>query len=281
MIIDFHTHIFPPKVIENKEDYLQRDEWFKLLYSDPRAKMASAEELIAEMDSSGVDKAVVFGFAWADMGLCQEANDYVIEAVRRYPKRLIGFSVVNPRAEHQMVQEIERCTGEGMRGVGELMPDGQGFSLDDETTMTPLINAASAHNLPILIHASEPVGHVYAGKGMVTPDILYRFVRRFPGATFVLAHWGGGLPFYELMPEVRAAMANVYYDTAASLLLYDDRIFPLFAGLIPQKILFGTDFPLLKQGTFIERIKASRLPEGTLEKVLGTNAERLLKIRSD
>ena len=41
--------------------------------------------------------------------------------------------------------------------------------------------------------------------------------------TIIAAHWGGGLPFYALMPEVRDALQNVWFDTAAGHLLYDRR----------------------------------------------------------
>jgi hypothetical protein len=79
--------------------------------------------------------------------------------------------------------------------------------------------------LIFLTHSSEPVGHEYAGKGSVTPDVLYRFVLAFPGLKLVCAHWGGGLPFYALMPEVEKALANVFFDTAATVFLYKPEVF--------------------------------------------------------
>ena len=138
MIIDFHTHINPPEVIENRAKYLTCDIWFGELYGDPQAGLATAEELIAEMDTAGIDMAVTFGFGWTDMGLCQLANDYAMEAVARYSDRLIGFACVNPKWGSEAVQEVERCVAGGLKGIGELMPDGQGYYLDDEATMRPL-----------------------------------------------------------------------------------------------------------------------------------------------
>ena len=75
----------------------------------------------------------------------------------------------------QMVLEIERCAAGGLVGVGELMPDGQGYRLDDEKAMAPIVEAALAHDMVLLTHCSEPVGHLYPGKGTVTPDEVIRF----------------------------------------------------------------------------------------------------------
>jgi len=274
VIIDFHTHIFAPEIIENKGRYLERDAWFASLYGGSKAKMAAAEDLIASMDEAGVDRSVALGFAWADQGLCAETNDYIIEATKRYPGHLIGFACVQPRAS-KAVYEVERCAAEGLRGIGELSPDGQGYALDDERVMAPVVEAAIALGLPVLVHASEPVGHIYPGKGTVTPDVIYRFVRGCPELPLICAHWGGGLPFYELMPEVAEACANVYYDTAASPYLYRDEVFPLVAEVVGHKILFGSDYPLIGQKRLLDRIRDAGLPRDVLAKLLGENAERL------
>ncbi len=66
MLIDFHTHLFPPDVRDHRERYCARDPWFNKLYSSARARMVSAEDLIAEMDASGVDASVAFSFGWTD-----------------------------------------------------------------------------------------------------------------------------------------------------------------------------------------------------------------------
>jgi len=64
MIIDFHTHIFPPRIRENREDFLEGEEAFKTLYNSPKASLVGARNLIESMDEAGVQKSVVFGFPW-------------------------------------------------------------------------------------------------------------------------------------------------------------------------------------------------------------------------
>ena len=276
MIVDFHVHLFPPDVINHREKFLEQDAWFNLLYSNPKSTMATSEDLIAAMDDAGVDKAVVFGFGWCDAGLCVETNDYTLEAVRRYPDRLIGFCNVNPMTGKYAMNEIRRCVEAGMCGIGELMPNGQGFSIDDTELMAPIVAAARAYDIPIMTHTSEPVGHDYCGKGTVNARSVGRFVQTFPEILLICSHWGGGLPFYELMPEMKRALRNVYYDTAASTLLYDAQIFPLMYQLVGEKILFGTDYSLLHPKMFIEHIRGSGLSEEGQADVLGENARRLL-----
>ena len=279
MIVDFHTHIVPPAIKERRSEYLGRDRLFDGLYTNPKAKLAIAEDLVASMDRAGVDVSVVLNIGWTTHELCVKTNDYIIEAIARHPDRLVGFCAVQPRAGKAAVAELERCAQAGLKGVGELRPDTQGFDLGDKEVMRPLVEAMIEHRLVFLTHASEPVGHSYPGKGIVTPDILYRFISNFPQLTTVLAHWGGGLPFYALMPEVAEALGNVYFDTAASPFLYRDDIFKHVIEIAgPDKILFGTDYPLIRQGRLLKSVRSLYLPEEVKDMILGGNAKRILNL---
>ena len=279
MIVDFHTHILPPGLQGNRVRYLGRDTCFDLLYNDPKAKIATAEELIANMDGEGIDVSVVLNIGWSSHELCRETNDYIMEAVARYPGKLIGFCAVQPLAGDKAVIELERCVRGGLKGIGEIRSDTQGFDLGDTALMAPIIQAAKKHNLIVLTHASEPVGHYYSGKGTITPGPLYRFITNFPGLTLVCAHWGGGLPFYALMPEVAQALTNVYFDTAASPWLYRDDIFKHVAEIIgAEKILYGSDYPLMKQSKLVKSIRSLSISEKAKDMILGGNAKKLLAL---
>lgn len=277
MIIDFHTHIFPPWLRERRDEYIKADPCFSLLYSQSKAKIATAEELVASMDEAGIDMSVVVNAGWVRHELCVQTNDYILDSISRYPTRLVGFCAIQPRAGDAAIAELERCAKAGARGIGELRSDVQGFDLADKRTMKPLIDAALKHGLIILTHSSEPVGHEYSGKGSITPDILYSFVTGFPNLKLVCAHWGGGLPFYALMPEVAKALDNVFFDTAATVFLYKPEIFEQVSHIIgSDKILFGTDYPLMHQNRVITQIQSSKLTEEDRTKILGANAQKLL-----
>jgi len=279
MLIDFHTHIFPPDICKHRQLYCQRDPWFADLYSNPRASMATAEDLILEMERSGVDSSVTFSFGWSDPGLIEECNSYVIDAVRRYRGQLYGMAVIQPKAGTRAVKELERCASAGLIGLGELMPHGQGYRLSDINLLSPLMEVVKHYQLLVLSHCSEPVGHHYPGKGNVSVQDIVAFLTAFPDIRFIAAHWGGGLPFYALMPEIQRLTANVWYDTAATIYLYRDTIFPTVAQIVgADRILFASDYGLLRQKRVIEHIRGSALSGEQQQLVLGKNAKYLLSL---
>jgi len=279
VIIDFHAHIFPRWLRERRDEYIKCDPCFSLLYSQPKAKLATAEELLASMDEAGIDSSVVLNIGWVSHELCVRTNDYILDSVSRYPTRLVGFCAIQPKAGDAAIAELERCAKAGAKGIGELRSDVQGFDLADKTTMKTLVDAALKHDLIFLTHSSEPVGHEYPGKGSITPDILYSFITGFPNLKLVCAHWGGGLPFYALMPEVARVLANVFFDTAATVFLYKPEIFEQMSHIIgSDKILFGTDYPLMHQNRVLAQIQSAQLPEEDKARILGANAQELLSL---
>lgn len=276
MVIDFHAHVFSPQIMENRDRYIERDPCFASLYSSPKAKLATVEDLIESMDREGVDVSVILNGGWTTHELCVETNNYILESVARYPKRLVGFCTVQPHSVKPAVAEIERCVRGGAKGLGEMRPDTQSF---DAETLVPIIEVIREHNLILLTHASEPVGHQYAGKGNVTPERLYALITAYPEITHVCAHWGGGLPFYALIPEVKEALENVFFDSAASTFLYVPEVYHRVSELVGvDRILFGSDYPLLPQGRLLREINSLDLAAETKEQILSGNARRLLGI---
>ena len=273
--IDFHVHVTPPEISGNLEKYADKEPYFALLAGNPRNRFATCEEVVQELDRLGFDKAVVFGFGFRDPGLCRMVNDYVIAKTREYPSKLIGFMAVSPK-HPESGREIERCADAGLLGVGELFPAGQDFRIHALEDTGGLAGPCVERGLPVLVHANEPVGHYYPGKTGTTLGELERFVEHHPDLTIIFAHWGGGFFWYELMPEIREKCRNLYYDTAASVFLYDKRIYKAAWDLgIIERVLFGSDFPLLSPSRYEQGIIQSGLPEEARNLLLGGNAERL------
>lgn len=276
--IDCHVHLTSPEVIKAVERYRDLDPYFKLLNSSPHNKFATGEEVIAAMDQAGVDRAVVFGFAFQDPGLCRESNDYVMAMTIRYPQRFIGLACVNPLAAG-MEAELARCQAGGLAGVGELFPEGQGFDLTRQQDVGRLAGLCSELEWPLLLHVNEPVGHYYPGKTGTSLVQACTFAEQNPHLKIILAHWGGGLWVYELMPELKQALANVYYDTAATPFLYRPDIYNAAraAGVI-DKVVLGSDYPLIPQQRYFKDLAAAALPAVDEEKIRGGNAMRLFGI---
>src|SRR5690606_1905380 len=135
-------------------------------------------------------------------GLCRYVNDYVADAIKRYSNKLIGYMVLDPTSD-KMEKEIDRCMYLGLKGVGELFPYGQEFDITDIKQMSSLCNYCIERDLPVMIHTNEAVGHYYSGKTNTTAVEASIFAQNYPDLKIILAHWGGGLLFYELMPEIR------------------------------------------------------------------------------
>ena len=276
LVIDSHCHIFPGDFSERRSELLARDATFAELFSSGRAKLGTAETLVEAMDRHGIDRAVAMGVGWNDIALAREANDYLMEAAAAYPGRLSGLCSVNPGWGRAALDEMERCARGGLIGIGELHPDTQGFALEDQDTLAPLMDLALRLRWPVLVHCSEPAGHDYPGKGSTTPGKVYRFIANFPEARIICAHWGGGLPFYNLMPEVPAVLENVFFDTAATPFLYRPAVYRTGASLAgADKVLFATDFPLIGYPRALGQVEESGLQPGDREAILGGNAARI------
>jgi len=276
MIVDAHTHIFPPDFVRDRAALAARDPWFARTYGDGRAGMATAEELIASLDAAGIAAAVVCGWPWRGLAPCRAHNDYLLDAGRRWPGRLLPLATVPPTAGAAAMTEAARALDAGAVGLGEVNADAQDFDFAAPAELATLADLLTARGKPLLLHSSEPVGHNYPGKGAAVPARLLPFIGANPALRIVAAHWGGGLPFYELMPEIAAATRNVWYDSAASTYLYDFAIFRHVAAIVgPERLLWGTDYPLLRHGPFLRRTRAVGLDETALAAILGENARRL------
>jgi len=279
MIIDCHTHIFPDEVRRNRGKYSQKDIAFGEIYKDERAKMVGVEELIRSMDEGGIDKAVVCGFPWSDSALCSAGNDYILEGMRRFPERIIGFGCIQPNHGDEAIEETKRCIGLGMKGIGELASYPLTTPSYDIDSLRPICEILEEAGLPLMLHTNEMVGHSYRGKCNTPLKSIYDFIRTFPRVQMLLAHWGGGFFFYELMPEVAKAAEKTWYDTAASPFLYRRTIYSVAVTIVgADRILFGSDYPLIPPRRYIEEMEESGLGEEERRKILGQNIKNLLKL---
>lgn len=276
MRIDVHVHILSPDFIRDIRRNLERDAHFKLLHDNPRAKFATAEDVLADMEKTGVEKSVVFGFSCLDPGMAREANDYVIDVVRRYPERFIGFAIFPP-GDPGLEQELTRCKEAGLKGVGEIIPASVHIDISDQDQVGRLTGICRELGFPILMHTNELVGHYYPGKGKMGPEQAYQFAVNNPDNRIIFAHWGGGLFYYELMPELRSSLQHVCYDTAASPFLFRPQVYQAarLAGVL-DRVLLGSDYPLLSPSRYYREWSQTDLSQEEIAGIWGDNAARIL-----
>lgn len=278
MIIDIHTHIFPRAIREQRQRYFEGEPTFELLYGSPKSLLIGADQLVRMMDDAGVAQAVTFGFPWRSDDTFRHNNDYILDAVSRHPGRLIGFCCLDP-LHPDAAAEVRRCLSAGLSGIGELAFYDSDLDQRCLESLDPIMALADQFNVPVMLHTNEPVGHAYPGKAPNTLARIYALVRRYPRNRLILAHWGGGLLFYALLKkEVRPALANVWFDTAASPYLYQPEIYTVAADIVgADKLLFGTDYPLLGPQRYLDEMRRAGLSAERMDRICGRNALEVLK----
>jgi len=234
--------------------------------------MVDEAGLARYMTEQEVDRAVVCGFAFKDRALITACNAYILDVARRNPK-VIPFAMVDVEDETFSIEEAERAFRAGARGIGELAFYESGFGEKERKALDGIAERAQENGLPLMLHVNEQVGHAYKGKTRMDFQELVSFVESHPELVIVLSHLGGGLCFYEFMPEIRRAFARVYYDLAAVPLLYSNEVYRFVAGCMSDKVLFGSDYPLLSYERYARDMDT--LGEGEKQKLVYFNARQL------
>lgn len=286
MIVDAHVHLYPPEIDCDPAAWAAaagERHWAVLCTRKrrdgrPVQSLPSVRELLAAMDAAGVDRAVLLGWYWEKPETCVWQNRFFAECVRAHPDRLSGCAAIHPGLGRDGARaEVRRAYEEGLRGLGELSPQSQGYAIDDPV-FAEVLALAGDLRLPVNVHVTDPASRPYPGKIETPAEEMLRLCMAHPQTTFVLAHWGGMFPLHDVRFR---ALANVYYDTAASPLMYDagvwQRLLPVLGA---ERVLFGSDYPLNLYPKQDEKAGMRRLVEearnaGMGAAVLGGNARTL------
>ena len=287
--VDAHVHVYPAEVAADPAAWGRahgEPGWTQCVAPAGRRSLqgwADADSLVAAMDRAGIATCVMLGWYWERQETCELQNAWHLDGIRRHPGRLVGFAAVQPAAGRRAVESLERSLDAGLCGIGEILPQAQGFSLGDPAWRA-IVERAAHRRLPVTLHATDPSAGPAAGPPTPLGDYL-DLARAFPGATFILAHWGGGLALNAL-PEGETLPPNVCFDTAASPLLHDPGVFRRAVDRVGAgRILYGSDYPLLVYPKlqrapsfqpFLDEIAGAGLDAAETEQIMGANARRLL-----
>ena len=291
MIVDAHTHRYPEEVLEDPQSFAQLHKewhWLELVSSDNKKSLqgwSSREKMIADMDKSAVERAVLLGWYWENPETCELQNQWCSQWIARDPERFIGFFSLHPELQNP-IESLKRSMDLGFLGIGECHPWLQGASIQNENWMK-CMEFAAAEGWPVTFHVTEPVGHDYPGRVQTPFEEFLWLARQLPELKIILAHAGGLFPFYELNPKIRPELKNVHYDLAACPLLYDPEIYRKLIDVVGvEKILWGTDYPLRifparqKEPDFISFknfvLEEAELSESERDAIFGNNLLALL-----
>lgn len=291
-IIDAHVHLYPPEVNRDPAAWASacgENHWATLCTrkrkdGQPVQGFPGVDALLREMDAAGVERAVLLGWYWERPETCRMQNKYYAECVQAHPDRLSAFASIHPGAGlEQTLGEIWLAQDSGLIGLGELSPHSQGFGVGDPVFQAA-IERAGKQGLPVNLHVTDPKSTGYPGRVETPLADFIRLAREYPATKFILAHWGGGLAF----DSENRPLKNLYYDSAASPLLYGREVWRQAADAVgAERILFGSDNPLrlypkTEAGTgltaFVREAKAA-LSAKEIDFVLGGAAAKLLNLR--
>lgn len=272
-VIDAHTHMFPSEIIKDRVRIAEKDRGFQLLYGPPSSKMVDSSGLRDYLNREGISRAFVVGFPFQDPGLLTLSNDYLLELAQT-DGRIVPFVMVDVGDDKRAISELERCIEKGARGLGEVALYTQGFSKTERERLGLLVKPLEEADLALMVHVNEQVGHRYSGKSRIDLAEVAALVEAHPRLKVILCHLGGGLCFYEFMPEIKKSFANVRYDIAAIPFLYGKEVYRYIASYLPEKVLFGSDYPLLPASRYLPEIQ--KLEREVQLRILWSNAEEFL-----
>ena len=223
-------------------------------------------------DRAGFDKL----FVTEDIALkydMPEGNRQLGEALKRYPDRLIGYvSIPSARYGQAAVEEIQHCYEVyGMKGVKMVhRVSGLGsyhiITSFDEPQMYPIVEKAAELGMPLLLHA--------------TPEECGALSQRVPEAIIIMAHSGGCPTAWGDWPkaiETAKRCPNIYLDTASSQVDMG-YIEAAVEAVGAERVVFGTDLPLLDPFTQLAKVTGADLTEEDKGLILGGNIARLIEM---
>lgn len=262
MLIDFHTHAFPPQIAGAALQKLSEAAGGLL----PNTA-GTVDSLKDHMSRAGVDIAVVLSIA-TNPAQQRKVNDFAI-AVNRDPA-LFAFGSVHPEAPDAPA-ELERLKEAGIKGI-KFHPEYQHFYADEER-MKPIYRKISQLGLLTLFHAGQDIGFPPPFHAM--PHHL-KGALRWLDTPVIAAHWGG-MGCSEAVLETLCG-ENLYFDLSFG---YGVIPKPLAQKIIdvhtPDRLLFGSDLPWHTPAMERRLLETLDLSPSDRDKISFRNALQLLR----
>lgn len=258
MTLDIHCHVFHPKIARKVVAQLTAH------YGITPVATGLAEDLLARLNAAGIRRACVHVAATTPAQVIP-ANNWAIALLRDQPA-FIPFGTIHPNLPG-FEAELDRLEAAGIQGI-KLHADFQGFRLDD-SALKPILEAMQGR-FTALFHVGD---RLPPRDNPSCPAKLAAIRRDFPGLTIIAAHLGGWFHWRESLEHL--AGADVYLDTSSCLeFIPDDLLRAILDRHPPERVLFGSDYPLYDPGQEITRLRQRLdLTDTAIERLLGNGLE--------
>ena len=279
MSFDVHVHPWTSAFMKKNGPIMKACDFFKL---DIAKLPTSTGQILEEMEEAGVSKAVILGQdthatrnpAFKSYTL---RNDEIATLARESRDRLIPFAGVDPNSGREAVSELKRAVKKlGMRGL-KVHSSANSVFINDRRRMFPIYEFCQEAGIPILFHTGT-TGLGDCEIKYSKTELLDEVCQSFPDLRVVLAHFGW--PWPEVAMAIALRNPNVFIDVSGWKPKYiPQSVFPYLNGILQDRFLFGTDYPMLRHKDWLEDYRANlepRLKPGVGDKLLYGNASRLL-----
>ena len=253
--------------------------FFKL---DVERLPSSTEQLLREMDEAGVARSVILGqdtHATRNPSFKNYTikNDALAELAKKSDGRLVPFAGVDPNAGKESVRELKRAVKKlGVRGL-KIHSSANSVYPNDRRKMYPIYEFCQESSIPILFHTGT-TGLGDCEVKYSKPEFLDEVCQDFPDMRVVMAHFGW--PWSDVAIAVALRNPNVFIDVSGWKPRYlPSNIMPYLNGILQDRFLFGTDYPMLRHKEWMGDFEANlrpRLKPGVTDKLLRLNAQRVL-----
>jgi len=237
--------------------------YFGLPMQRPLAPVRTAEELLAEMDRAGVERALVWHIAQHDASP-QVGNQVLAEAIAPHP-RLSGCWTILPNQAREFppppvfFDEMRKARVHALR----IFPGSHRF-LANAVSMGEWLEPMVARRIPLFLSLR---------RGIEWRDI-YALLAEYPDLVCVISDhgcWGEDRLFRPLLERY----PNVYVDTA--LYLLDGGTEALVADYGARRVLFGSGFPECYMGGMMLALRHAQIPDEAKAAIAGGNLERIIE----
>lgn len=241
-VIDSHTHV----------DEYEAFGWF-----DP------PEAIIELMNEAGIEKAIVMTYADAPV-LNPNALEYIHDACKKYPDRLIPYARINPHADNAATLLEEAIVDLKMKGLKIHQESVTAAAHHD--SVIRLVKKAAEFDAPILFHSGD--------EALSLPQQFTKLAEAAPEATIILAHMGGYHHTDDAI-QVCEKYDNLLLDTSAC--PYPQKIKEAIERLGANRVLFGSDGPGCNPKLELQKVKRIGLSENEEQMVFHDNIALLLE----
>lgn len=226
------------------------------------------EELLAQMDANGVDRAVVCPQTYPQstvLAVNQEDNNYIGRLAREHPKRFVGFGISTPYSgSDKGAGEAERAlTKLGLRGI-KLHQRYHAYHLRPDM-VGAILEVCGALGAPVLIHSGDARSH---------PSLVGCLALAFPRVTVIMGHMGQN--YYADAIDAALLAPNLVLETSGA--PAPDCVAAAVKAIGSERVVLGSDTPFYPLATGLRLIREAGLSEADESNVLGGSLARILAL---